>query len=122
MSTVLLADDDKVLRDMYKMRLVSAGYIVHEASDGAMVVDTVKQVHPDVILLDIMMPKMNGLDVLKLLKSDKEVENIPVLIMTALTQDMSQTDAIAKKASGFISKSEIMPDQVVAEVTKIVKP
>jgi CheY-like chemotaxis protein len=121
MATILLADDDQVLRDMYRMRLVSAGYIVHEATDGVMVLEEVKKVLPNLILLDIMMPKMNGLDVLKMLKEDKETQNIPVIVMTALTQDLSQLDAITKKAVTVISKSETMPDQLVLAVNKIVK-
>ena len=120
MATILLADDDKVLRDMYRLRLVGAGHVVYEATDGAMVVDEAKKTHPDLILLDVMMPKMNGLDVLKLLKSDKELQNIPVIVMTALSQDLSQTDTISNDAVGFVSKSETMPDQLVAKVNQLV--
>lgn len=121
MATILLADDDKVLRDMYRLRLVGAGYIVYEATDGAMVVDEARKTHPNLILLDVMMPKMNGLDVLKLLKSDKELQNIPVIIMTALSQDLSQTDTIMNDAAGFISKSETMPDQLVLKVSQLIR-
>jgi CheY-like chemotaxis protein len=121
MATILLADDDQVLRDMYRMRLVSAGYIVQEATDGVMVLEEAKKVLPGLILLDIMMPKMNGLDVLKVLKSDKETQNIPVIIMTALAQDLSQLDAITKKAVAVISKSETMPDRLVLTVNNILK-
>jgi len=121
-ATILLADDDMVLRDMYRMRLVREGYVVHEAVDGQDVLDKVKSAHPDLILLDIMMPKMNGLDVLKLLKSDKETQKIPVIILTALLQDLSQVNNSSGKADGYIIKSEVMPDQVVARVKQFLGP
>lgn len=118
MPTVLIADDDPTLRDMYGMRLTREGYTVHPAIDGQDVIAKAESLHPDIILLDVMMPKMNGLDALKLLKSGTKTKNIPVLLMTALAQDFSQTSA-APKAEGYLSKPDTLPDQMVDKVAQI---
>src|SRR6185369_18051175 len=118
MSTVLLADDDQTLRDMYTMHLVSQGYTVHPAVDGQEAIAKAEQVHPDIILLDVMMPKMNGLDVLKLLKTSTKTKDIPVILMTALAQDFSQSN-LSVKAEGYFSKPDVLPDQVAQKIAQI---
>ncbi len=119
MATVLLADDDAILRDMYKMRLIKAGYVVHEAVNGQDVLDKVKETLPDLIILDVMMPKMNGLDVLKFLRSGDKTKHIPVIMLTAIMQDVSQLNDAASKADAYLIKSEVMPEQVVEQVGEL---
>lgn len=119
MATVLLADDDAVLRDMYKMRLIREGFVVNEATDGHEVIEQAEKNRPDIILLDIMMPKMNGLDALKLLRTGEATAKIPVIIMTALAQDVSHMGSSGVQADSYISKSEILPDQVVERVKTV---
>jgi len=120
-SVVLIADDDAYLRDMYTMRLVREGFTVHQAIDGQEVIEQAEKLHPDIVLLDVMMPKMNGLDALKLLKSGEKTKDIPVIIMTALAQDLSQVNDAAQKAEGYISKPDVLPDQVVEQVKKVLE-
>ncbi len=119
MAVVLIGDDDSNLRDMYAVRLVQAGFVVHQAVDGQDVIEQADKVQPDLILLDVMMPKMNGLDALKLLKSGEKTKNTPVIIMTALAQDLSQTHDESRKADAYISKADVLPDQVVEKVQQI---
>lgn len=121
MPAVLLADDDAVLREMYKMRLTREGYIVHEAIDGQDTIAKAESTHPDIILLDVMMPRMNGLDALKILKSGQSTKNIPVIILTALAQDLSQLGADDMRAEDYITKSETIPDQVVEKVKTVLE-
>lgn len=121
MATVLIGDDDSSIRDMYAMRLVAAGFIVHQAIDGQDVLEQVDKVHPDIILLDVMMPKMNGLDVLKLLKSSDKTKTIPIIMMTALANDVSQMNDSSHQANDYISKSDVLPDQMVERVKAILK-
>ncbi len=121
MATVLIGDDDSSIRDMYAIRLVGAGFVVHQAMDGQDVLDQADKVHPDIILLDVMMPKMNGLDALKLLKSSDKTKDIPVVIMTALASDVSQMNDISHQANDYISKSDVLPDQMVERVKAILK-
>ncbi len=119
MLTVLLADDDAILRDMYTMRLTRAGFEVHGVMNGQEAVEEAKQIHPDIILLDVMMPKMNGLDALKLIKSDPDTGHIPVVLLTAMVQDLSQVADVIKSAEKYLVKSEIIPDQLVKTVQEI---
>lgn len=121
MAVILIGDDDNNLRDMYAIRLVQAGFVVHQAIDGQDVIEQVDKVHPDLVLLDVMMPKMNGLDTLKLLKSGEKTKTVPVIIMTALAQDLSQTHDDSRKADAYISKPDILPDQVVEKVKQVLE-
>lgn len=121
MAVVLLADDDAVLRDMYKMRLVREGFVVNEATNGREVVEMAEKIHPDIILLDIMMPKMNGLDALKVLRTGESTAHIPVIMMTALAQDVSRMGSSGIQADSYISKSEVLPDEVVARVKAVMQ-
>ena len=88
--SVLLVDDDLTLREMYESRLKAEGFILTTARDGEEALDQATKNKPNVILLDIMMPKINGLDVLKKLKSQTETKDIPVIVLTALIQDRDE--------------------------------
>ena len=88
--SVLLVDDDLTLREMYESRLKAEGFVVNTARDGEEALDQATKNKPNVILLDIMMPKINGLDVLKKLKSQTETKDIPVIVLTALIQDRDE--------------------------------
>ena len=88
--SVLLVDDDLTLREMYESRLKAEGFILTTARDGEEALDQATKNKPNVILLDIMMPKINGLDVLKKLKSQTETKDIPVIVLPALIQDRDE--------------------------------
>ena len=92
--TVLIADDDITLRDMYQTRLETDGYQVLVAADGEEALGLIKDKKPQVVLLDIMMPKMNGLDVLAEMKKDAEMKKLPVIILTALIQDLTKVKSL----------------------------
>jgi two-component system response regulator ResD len=114
--TILIVDDDLTLREMYVERLKLEGFEVDMAKDGEEAIQRAKTGHPDVILLDIMMPKINGLDVLKMLKSDDETKDIPVLLLTALIQDIDKTKGLSSGADDYIVKSETMPGEVIEKI------
>ncbi len=116
--TVLLVDDDITLSDMYAERLRASGYTVLVAHDGeAGLVEAKKK--PDIILLDIMMPKINGLDTLKELKANPETANIPVVMLTALIQELDKVKGIAGGAVSYFVKSEVMPGELIKQVQAI---
>jgi len=116
---ILLVDDDLTLVEMYSERLKAAGYKVEVAHDGQACLDIVKQNKPDLILLDIMMPKMNGLDVLKTLKADPATANIPVVLLTALIQELDKVKAITNQAVEYYVKSETMPGALIKQISRI---
>jgi len=117
--TVLIADDDITLRDMYQTRLETDGYKVLVAADGKETLNVIKQQKPDVVLLDIMMPKMNGLDVLAQMKKDETMKMIPVIILTALIQDLTKVKSLMGGADDYLMKSEVMPGEVIKKVEKV---
>ena len=116
--TILLAEDDVVLMDMYTERLKSEGFNVVQAHDGEAALNNIKELHPQFIILDIMMPKMNGLDVLKEVKADDETKNTPVIIATALVQDMTEIKKLLGSNDTYLIKSEVMPGDIIEVVKK----
>ena len=117
---VLVVDDDKTLLNMYKERLEASGYQVITAVNGEIALSKAVETLPHIILLDIMMPKENGFDVLNIVKSTPETKNIPVIILTALTQENHKQKGIADGADDYIIKSEVMPKQVVQKIEKVI--
>jgi len=119
--SVLLVDDDLTLREMYIERFKAEGFTVESAKDGEEALSKAHDLKPNIILLDIMMPKLNGLDVLKRLKADKETAEIPVIVLTSLIQEREKIESITGGADGFIVKSETMPGDVVAKVKEVLE-
>lgn len=119
--TILLVDDDFTLREMYGERLKAEGFQIVQASNGEEALQMAKKNKPNIILLDIMMPKINGFDVLKQLKADDELKVIPVLILTALIQEVDKIQGQKLGADGYIIKSETMPGEVIEKIKKVIK-
>jgi DNA-binding response OmpR family regulator len=114
--SILLVDDDLTLREMYSERLKAEGFVVEMAQDGEEALSKATEMHPNIILLDIMMPKINGLDVLKKLREQEETKAIPVIVLTALIQDREKMESITRGADDYIVKSETMPGEVIQKV------
>lgn len=102
--TILIIDDEIGLRNLLKFRLISFGYDVIIAEDGYSGMDLAKEKMPDLIILDIMMPYLNGIEVCKRLKSDYKTRDIPVVFLSVLAQ--KEDLEAAKKVGGefFITK------------------
>lgn len=115
-SKVLMADDDLTLADMYKERFDVAGYKAIVCSSGEEVLTKVGEFNPDIILLDIMMPKSNGYETLSALKSDPKTKDIPVIMLTALIRDLDREKAAQLGADDFLVKSEAMPSDVIDRI------
>lgn len=114
--SILLVDDELTLREMYSERLKAEGFSVETAKDGEEALQKASDLHPNIILLDIMMPKINGLDVLKRLKEQEDTKAIPVIVLTALIQDREKMESITRGADDYIVKSETMPGEVIQKV------
>jgi len=113
---LLIVDDDMTLRELYEERMKAEGFIIVSASDGEEAIAKATSEKPSVILLDIMMPKINGIDVMKMLREKEETANIPIIILTALIQEIDKVKGMMKPYDGYLIKSEIMPKDVVAKV------
>lgn len=113
---ILLVDDDLTLREMYGERLKAEGFEIIQATNGAEAIQKAKEIKPAVVLLDIMMPKVNGFDVLKMIRSDAEIKDTPVIVLTALIQDVDRVQGKKLGANDYIVKSETMPGEVIAKI------
>jgi len=100
---VLIAEDYRDAREMMKYLLEFYGYDVLEASDGDEAVKNAKQYHPDLILMDLMMPRMDGLTATRLIRENKSLENIPIIALTALGNAVEEV-AIASGCNEVVEK------------------
>ena len=112
MSKILIIEDDALLSRMYQTIFTTTGYEVDVAVDGEEGLEKTRKFNPTLILLDIMMPKLNGLEVLERLKSDPELKKIPVVILTNLAGNNDVQNALKLGAVRYIIKSENRPKQV----------
>jgi diguanylate cyclase (GGDEF)-like protein len=101
---ILVVDDHEDNIELLRARLEARGYEIHAASDGQAALDQVERVVPDLILLDVMMPKMDGMEVVRRLKADKNLPFIPVIMQTALDTTANKVEGLDAGADDYITK------------------
>ena len=104
---ILVAEDDANIRNIIQFMLEGKGYEVMAVGDGQAAVEALPRFHPDLVMLDVMMPKKNGLEICYEIKNDPHTLHLPVLILTATTQTSQKTDdywRVRSRADDFISK------------------
>lgn len=122
MARILVVEDDQFLRDLYNELLTEEGYTVELAGDGEEGHMKASAGGFDLVLLDIMLPKIDGLEVLRRLKNTPpKVHNGPVVLLTNLGQDAIIKEGFSLGATGYIIKSAMTPDQVLNEVKVFLK-
>jgi DNA-binding response OmpR family regulator len=114
--TILLADDEQFIAIAYKDGLERAGYTVVVAQDGEVALSEIRRVVPDLILLDLIMPKQNGFEVLKILRSEPAIANIPVMVLTNLSQPQDEAEARSYGAIDFIVKADISLKELLIRI------
>lgn len=120
MAKVLLVEDDPLMVRMYQRKLLSDGYEVEVAINGEEGLLKTRSFNPDLMLLDIMMPKLNGLQVLERMKSDPVLSKIPVIILTNLGGSQEDIErGLELGAVAYLVKSAYRPDQVLAKVKEV---
>jgi len=118
---ICIIEDEKALLDMYKIKFESEGYKVFGASDGATGLDLVKKEKPDLTLLDLVMPKMDGFSVLKELRADAETKKLVVYVFSNLGQGNEIEKGIEDGANGYFIKSNLTPTELALKVKAILK-
>ena len=106
---------------MYKERLELAGYKVTICKNGEEGLAKIREEKPDIILLDVMMPKVNGYEVLASLKSDPQTKDIPVVMLSALMRDFNREKAVEAGADDYLIKSEAMPADVITKIEQVLQ-
>ena len=119
MSKILIVEDDPLMMRMYQKAFGFEGYEVMVARDGVEGLELIRAEKPTIVLLDVMMPRMNGMEVLEKVKADPETKSIPVIMLTNLAGGRDAEDAIMKGTVKYIVKSEHDPQETVAMVKEI---
>src|SRR3989338_8520328 len=118
---ILIIDDEESIRQIYQKAFSDKGFSAETAVDGQEGLLKAAEWKPDIILLDIMLPKMSGLDVLKSLKNNNLTKSIPVLLLTNIGDESVIKDGFKYGASGYFLKVSYSPYQVVEECKKYIK-
>ncbi len=116
---ILLIEDEQILVELYQMKFENEGLNLIVAMDGEDGLMMAKKEKPDLILLDIVLPGMNGYQVLDALKADKETKNIKVYILSNLGQKEEIDQGLEGGADGYLIKANITPSQLVDSVRKV---
>lgn len=116
---ILIIDDDPTLLEMYRARFVAEGFATETANDGQKGLAVATETNPGIILLDLRMPNITGLEVLEILKTTKALKDIPVIVLTALGDDQLKKDALARGAADYLTKADTTPAEVVAKVNSL---
>lgn len=120
MTRILIVEDDSLLLRMYQKKLEKDGYEVITAVDGEAGVQSASENKPDMILLDILLPKKSGFEVLEELKSDNETKDIPVVILSNLGNSEADIErGLELGAVAYLIKSQVVPSDVVAKVKEV---
>jgi DNA-binding response OmpR family regulator len=118
---ILLVEDDKMISSMYETKLKQDNYIVYAAEDGARALEIASQEKPDLILLDIILPQLDGFFVLQELKNNESTKNIPVVMLTNLGTSEDKEKGKQLHADAYLVKANLTPSQLCEEIKQYLK-
>jgi CheY-like chemotaxis protein len=119
MKKILIVEDDPLMSRVYCTTFKIKGYEVEAAKDGEEGVAKALSFQPDMVVLDVMMPKKNGFEVLDELKSDPSTRNIPIIMLTNLAGEKDMESALSRGAMKYLIKSDHDPDKVADMITEM---
>ena len=115
---VLVIDDDPMLTELIRAMLAPPNYEVTVAIDGVHAIDQITAGTPDIVILDLLMPNMNGFDLLQALRADPRTHNLPVLVLTAKSLSSHEEQILAQTAQGVMMKTQLRRDRLLAEIRR----
>lgn len=118
MKRILIVEDEEIITDLIQKKLSDEGYEVSSAKDGVEGLEKMKEIKPDLILLDIIMPKMGGFEVMKEMSKTPGLKRIPVIIISNSGQPIELEQAKKLGAKDWLIKTEFDPQEVVEKVKK----
>ena len=119
MAKIIIVEDDPMISEIYQKKFSESGFEVLTADSGDKVLELAKNEKPDAILLDLIMPRMDGFQVLQELRSGEYDPNIKVIIFSNLSQKEDRDKALNLGANGFVTKADYSPSELVAEVSRL---
>lgn len=117
---ILIVDDDTTLFEMYEEMIKNEGALVSHSIDGEDAIQNATENHPNFILLDIMLPKINGLEVLRRLKSEDSTKDIPVIVFSALNEEEKKAESLSLGAVECVAKAEVLPGEIIEKIKKYI--
>jgi two-component system alkaline phosphatase synthesis response regulator PhoP len=119
-STILIVDDERDILDLIEYNLKKEGFLVVTAEDGEEGIERARQVKPDLVLLDIMMPKMDGLEVIDMMRQDANLKDIPVIFLTARSDEKTEVKGLDRGADDFLTKP-ISTTKLVSRIKAVLR-
>jgi DNA-binding response OmpR family regulator len=114
--TIMVVEDDQYMSRALQDKFGRSGFKVVAAQDGQKAVEVVRKEKPDIVLLDIMMPKKNGFEILKEIKQDAELQSVPILMLTNLSEESDRKKTFDLGASDYLVKSNTRINEIVEKV------
>jgi len=121
MKKILLIEDEEIMIDLLKRKLTSEDYEVSIARDGEEGLKKMKEVKPNLILLDIIMPKMGGFEVMEEMQKDKNLKDIPIIVISNSGQPVELDRAQKLGAKDWLIKTEFDPQEVIEKIKKQIR-
>ncbi len=118
---VLIVEDDRFLVKAYQIKFNSAGFNIISATDGAAGLELARKELPALIILDLMLPKMNGFEFLKAIKADEKTRHIPVITISVLGQSADQEKALSLGAEDYFIKTDHTIEEIAEKIKSYVK-
>jgi DNA-binding response OmpR family regulator len=118
---ILVVEDDPMISSMYKTKFEVDGFEVFTADNGATALELVKKEKPDIVMLDIILPQLDGFSVLEQIKQDKTTKNIPVIMLTNLSTDEDREKGEKMGALDYLVKASLTPGQISEKIKQILK-
>lgn len=119
---ILIVEDDKFLRELISKKLSDEGFTTHEAGDGEEGLKQIKEIRPDLILLDLILPSIDGFEVLTRMKQDQKISSIPVVILSNLGQKEEVERGLKLGASDYLIKAHFTPGEIIEKIKNILGP
>lgn len=119
MSKILIVEDDPMLVEIYEKKLGEAGFEVKIITNGTTAVEEALAFRPEIILLDVVLPDMDGYEILEAMRKEDDLQNTPIYIFSNLAAKEDMERATSLGAAGFLTKSSFTPSQLAAEIKKI---
>ncbi len=120
MTKIAIIEDDAVISQMYRMKFEADGFDVRIAGNGKVGVELVRSFKPDIILLDIQMPEMNGTEALKQIRAQDTSKTTPVIVLTNLGEEEAPSELRTLGIHSYIVKANLTPRQVVAHIKEAI--
>ena len=118
---ILIVEDDKFLRDLISQKLTKEGYEVDEAIDGEEGVKMIKEVKPDLVLLDLILPGIDGFEVLVKMKENSSISSTPVIILSNLGQKEDVEKGLKLGAVDYLIKAHFTPGEIIDKIRAVLK-